>query len=211
MFPFLENDQNWWSTSRAWARRNLLPRIKHAASPGSSFTGIQHTISASSATPRPGNAAPSEERGEVMNRPDFTFLASMTNSTDTESLSDSRQPAYIGKAAITSSAIFDDSFDVTPRGPTFNRFGDSNLTQFFETPAGVTSPTGTNPDTVFGSLSTYEMGSTPTYRENDGSILADVLDTVPAKTGNIHVIFDRMLDSSFPDAEGNRQGNFRTD
>src|SRR5271156_627726 len=211
MFPFLENDQNWWSTSLAWAKGNLFPRIKHAASPGSHFTGTQHTISASSARPRPGNAAPPEERGEVMNRPDFTFLASMTDLTDIEPLSDSRQPVYIGKAAITSSAIFDDSFDVTPRGPTFNGFGDSNPTQFIEAPAGATSPTATNPDTVFGSLSTYVMGNTPTYRKNDESILAEVLDTVPVKTSHIHVIFDRMLDFSFQDAEGKWQAYYSTD
>jgi hypothetical protein len=211
MFPFLENDQNWWSTSLAWAKGNLLPRIKQAASPESRFTGTQHTISASSARPRPGNAAPPEERGEVMNRPDFTFLASMTDLTDIESLSDSRQPLYIGKAAITSSAIFDDSFDVMPRTPTFNGFGDSNPTQFIEAPAGATSPIATNPDTVFGSLSTYVMGNTPTYRKNDESILAEVLDTVPVKTGNIHVIFDRMLDFSFQDAEGKWQAYYSTD
>src|ERR1700722_2251692 len=208
MFPFLENDQNWWSTSIAWAKGNLLPRIKHAASPGSRFTGTQHTTSASSATPGPGNTAPRDERGEVVNRPDFTFLASMTNLTDIESSSDSRQPAYISKVAITSSAIFDDSFDVTPKRPTSKGFGDSNPTQAIKAPAGVTGP---NPDTVFSSPSTYVMGNTPTYRTNDESTLTDALDTVPMKTGNIHVIFDRMLDFPFQDAEDTRQAYYRTD
>jgi hypothetical protein len=164
MFPILENDQNWWSTSLAWAKGNLLPRIKHAASPGSRFTGTQHTLPASSATPRLSSAALLEETDEVMNRPDFTFLASMTSSTDIESLSDGRQPAFIGKAAITSGAIFDDSFDVTA-----------------------------------------------TYRKNDESVLAEVLDTTPMKTGNIRAIFDRMLDFSFQDAEGKWQAYYRTD
>jgi hypothetical protein len=208
MFPFLENDQNWWSTGIAWAKGNLLPRIKHAASPGSRFTGTQHTISAGIATSRPGNAAPREERGEVTNKPDFTFLASMTNLTDIESSSDSRQPAYISKAAITSSAIFDDSFDVTPKKATFKSFGDLNPTQAIKAPAGVAGP---NPDTVFRSLSTYEMGNTPTYRTNDESTLAKVLDTVPIKTGNIHATFDRMLDLPFQNAEGTWQAHYRTD
>src|SRR5271156_3561069 len=152
MFPFLENDQNWWSTSLAWAKGNLLPRIKHIASPESRFTGTQHTISASSATPGPGNAALPEEKSEAMKRPDFTFHTFMTNSTDIESSSDGRQPAYIGKAKIISSAIFDDSFDVTPKRPTSKGFSDSNRTQSIKALAGVVGPTATNPDTVSGSL-----------------------------------------------------------
>jgi hypothetical protein len=211
MSPSLENDRNWWSKSLTWPKGNLLPRIKGVASPGSYFTGTQHTISASSATPGPGNAALPEERGETMKIPDFTFHAFMTNSTDIESSGDGRQPAYIGKAKITSSAIFDDSFDVTPKRPASKSFSDSNRTQSIKTPTRVASPTAIDPDTASSSLSTYVMDNAPTYRKNDELTPAEVFDTAPAKTSKILAIFDRMHDFSFQDADGKWQPYYRTD
>ena len=211
MSPFVENDQNWWSTSLTWARGNLLPRIKHVASPRSHFTGTQHTISASSATSGAGNAGLPEERGETMKRPDFAFHAFMTDSTGIQSSGDGRQPAYIGKAKITFSAIFDDSFDVTPKRPTSKGFRDSTRTQSIKAPTGVASPTAIDPDTASSSLSTYVMDDTPAYRENDESSPAEVFHTVPAKTSEILAIFDRMHDFSFQDADSKWQPYHRTD
>lgn len=210
MSPFSENDQNWWSTSLTWAKGNL-PRIKHIASPKSCSTGTQHIISASSATPGPGNAALPEERGEAMKRPDSTFHTFMTNSTGIGSSSDGRQPAYIGEAGIISSPIFDDSFDVTPKRSTSKSFSDSNRTHSIKAPAGVAGPTATNPDTLSGSLSTYVMDNTSTYRKNGESTLAEVFDTAPTQTGEILATFDRMRDFSFQDAEGKWQLYYRTD
>jgi hypothetical protein len=204
MSPFLENDQNSWSTSLTWARGNLLPRIKHVASPRSCFTGTQHTISASSAMPGPGNAALPEERGETRKRPDFALHDFMTDSADIESSGDGRQPAYVGKAEIISSAIFDDSFDVTPKRPTSKGFSDSNRTQSIKVPTGVASPIAIGPDTTSRSLSTYVMDNAPTY----DSTPAEVFHTLPAKTGKI---LDRVHDFSFQDADGKWQPYYRTD
>jgi hypothetical protein len=205
MSPSLGNDRNWWSKCLTWAKGNLLPRIKHVASPRSCFTDTQHTISASSATPRPSNAALPEERGEAMKIPDFTFHAFMTNTMDIKSPGDRRQPTYIGKAKITSSAIFDDSFDVTPKRSTSKGFSDSNRTQSIKAPTGVASPTAIDPDTASSSLSTYIMDNASTYRKNGELTPAEVFDTVPAKTSKILAIFDRMHDFSFQEADGKWQ------
>lgn len=157
--------------------------------------------------PEPSNATLPEERGETMKRPDLTLHAFMISSTDIESSGDGRQPAYVGKAEIISSAIFDDSFDVTPKRLTSKGFSDSNRTQSIQVPTGVASPIAIDPDTASRSLSTYVMDNAPTY----DSTPAEVFHTVPAKTGKILAIFDRMHDFSFQDADGKWQPYYRTD
>jgi hypothetical protein len=157
--------------------------------------------------PEPSNATLPEERGETMKRPDLTLHAFMISSTDIESSGDGRQPAYVGKAEIISSAIFDDSFDVTPKRLTSKGFSDSNRTQSIQVPTGVASPIAIDPDTASRSLSTYVMDNAPTY----DSTPAEVFHTVPAKTGKILAIFDRMHDFSFQDADGKWQLYYRTD